>query len=85
MSRIRTIYTELDKYIKKLPPNARLTVGDLAEEFAARFKLRVNDAKPLISFYFHTNYDIGDDTIMLRRGRTGGIQKIPQGIVNHGP
>lgn len=85
LARIKLIYTELDKYLKKLPPVARMTVGDLAEEFSTRFKLRVNDVKPLISFYFHTNYDIGDDTIMLRRGRTGGIQKIPDGISNHGP
>lgn len=76
MTRIRLIYRELDKYLKRLPPTARMTISDLAEEFANRFQLRVNDVKPLISFYFHTSYSIGEDVFILRRGRTGGIQRI---------
>lgn len=79
LSRIRTIYTEIDKYLKRLPPTARMTIGDLAEDFSKRFKLRVNDVKPLISFYFHVKYDINDNDVWLRRGRTGGIQKAPVG------
>lgn len=75
--RIKMIYTELDKYLKKLPPTARMTIGDLAVEFANRFQLRVNDVKPLISFYFHVKYDVGDDDIMLTRGRSGGIRRVP--------
>ncbi len=69
------IYTEIDKYLQKLPPTARMTIGGLAEEFASRFQLRVNDVKPLISFYFHVKYDIGDTDVFLTRGRMGGIQK----------
>ena len=80
LARIRVIYTEIDKYLKKLPPTARMTIGDLAQEFATRFQLRVNDVKPLISFYFHVKYDIGDTDVFLTRGRMGGIQKrkVPQ-------
>lgn len=77
LARIRTIYSEIDRYLKKLPPNARITIGDLSEEFSTRFKLRINDVKPLISFYFHTKYDIGDNDVFVTRGRTGGIQKRP--------
>lgn len=74
LARIRVIYTEIDKYLKKLPPTARMTMGDLAEEFANRFHLRANDVRPLISFYFHVKYDIGDNDFFLTRGRSGGIR-----------
>lgn len=82
LARIRVIYTEIDKYLNKLPPTARMTIGDLAIEFANRFQLRVNDVKPLISFYFHVKYDIGETDVFITRGRTGGIQKRKPAPVN---
>lgn len=82
LARIRVIYTEIDKYLNKLPPSARMTMGDLAEEFANRFQLRVNDVRSLISFYFHVKYDIGETDIFITRGRSGGIQKRKQVQVN---
>ncbi len=85
LARIRTIYSEIDKYLKKLPPTARMTIGDLAEEFANRFQLRVNDVKPLISFYFHVKYEIGEDDFMITRGRMGGIRVRPTVTSNPHP
>jgi len=76
LARIHLVYSELDKYLRKLPPNARLTMGDLAEEFAARFKLHAPDVRALISFYFHVKYEIGDNDTVVTRGRMGGIRKI---------
>jgi hypothetical protein len=77
LARIRTIYSEIDKYLKKLPPNARLTITDLATEFSTRLRIHEKDVKNLITFYFHTKYDINDTDVIVRRGRTGGIQKAP--------
>ncbi len=62
-----------------------MTIGDLAEEFAARFQLRANDVKPLISFYFHVKYDIGDTDVMITRGRMGGIRARPNPASNPHP
>jgi hypothetical protein len=78
LARIRMIYTELDRYLKKLPAPARMTMGDLAHEFATRFNLHEPHVKTLISFYFRTKYDIGDTDFILTRGYGGGIRKAPR-------
>lgn len=85
LTRVRLICTELDSMLKKLPPVARVTIGDLALDMSKRFNIHQPDVKAIISFYFHTKYEIGDEDFMLRRGRTGGIQTIPKGVNNHGP